>query len=261
MLDLLLRGSPLQPPVRMESLKRASFSEDTLRELHSLANQLMNEEWEHFRIHAFSNDVVHLFRRLDTGEPIGFQFWKTAPFGLPRSRAIIGGKLRILPAFRNRGLHLFSGLTFYLQNRLRKPWLRYYRLSIASLFGFVSITEALAEYHLFDPRKRHGLEGLIHDGFATLARESHFQLDEETGLFFVDIRMTKQTLERYPQRYFDRPAARRYAEANPDYRTNGCYLGFWFTFSPKNLLALVRTLWRKRTAPKPPLTPPAAPTG
>jgi hypothetical protein len=36
-----------------------------------------------------------------------------------------------------------------------------------------------------------------------------------------------------------------YASANPGFRTNGCYLGFWFTFTPANLLALTRAIRRK----------------
>jgi hypothetical protein len=205
----------------------------------------MAEDLEHFRVHALSNALVHVFRRADTGSIIGFQFWKTAPIGLPRGRIILGGKLRILPEFRNRGLHLLSGLTFFLQEKLRHPRSRHYRLSIASLFGFVSITEALERYHLFDPRQRTGEEGAIREAFLSLAEESHFRVDEERGLFFVDIRMTPETLRRYPAEYFDRPAARAYATVNPEFRTNGCYVGFWFRFTPDNLASLTSATLRK----------------
>jgi len=243
--DILLRLSPLHPRVRLEAVHREDYTEATLAELHALATRLMAEDLEHFRVHAHANDLVHVFRRVDTGEVVGFQFWRTAPLGLPRSRVILGGKLRILPEFRNRGLHLLSGLVFFLENKLRHPRSRFYRLSIAGPFGFVSITEALAHYALFDPRKREGEEGAIREAFIALARESHFELDEERGLFFVDIFMTPETLNRYSPAYFERPAARVYASVNPEFRTNGCYVGFWFRFTPANLLALTRTLRRK----------------
>lgn len=249
MLDLLLRLSPREPAVRMESVRREDFTEATLVDLHAMANRLMAEELAHFRVHAQANECVHIFRRRDTGAIVGFQFWRTAPMGLPRGRVILGGKLRILPEFRNRGLHLVSGLAFYLQNALRRPWLHHYRLSIASLFGFVSLTEALAEYRLFDPRQRDGEAGAVREAFTSLARESHFRVDEETGLFFVDIFMTPETLGRYPPSYFERPAARIYAQANPGFRTNGCYLGFWFRFTPANLRALTRAIRRKLLRP------------
>jgi hypothetical protein len=34
--------------------------------------------------------------------------------------------------------------------------------------------------------------------------------------------------------------------AQPAYRTNGCYLGFWFRFTPRNVAAPARAVARKR---------------
>jgi hypothetical protein len=192
--DLLFRVSALRPRVRLETLRRKDFTDATLRELHALASRLMAEDLEHFRVHAQTNDLVHVFRRTDSGEVVGFQFWRMAPIGLPRGRVILGGKLRILPEFRGRGLHLLSGLVVYLQDKLRHPGSRYYRLSIASLFGFVSITEALAHYELFDPKRRGGEAEALREVFLGLAHESHFDVDEERGLFRVNIFMTPETL-------------------------------------------------------------------
>jgi hypothetical protein len=240
MLSHLLRLSRHTPAVRMETVPREAFSPEFLRELHALANGLMTEDAEHFRVHALSNELVHVFRRQDTGAVVGFQFWKAGPMGLPRARAIIGGKLRIQPAFRQRGLHLLSGLTFFFQDKLQHPLSRHYRLSIASPFGFVSITEALAHYHPFQPRPRTREEQALRDAFLALARESHFRVDEESGVFFVGIFMTPETLGRYPPAYFERPSARAYAAINPDFRTNGSYVGFWFRFTPDNLASLIR---------------------
>src|SRR5262249_61748474 len=119
--------------------------------LHALANRLLAEDFEHFCVHARTNDVVHIYERADTGAPVGFQFWRTADMELPGCRAVFGGKLRVEPAFRRRGLHLRSGLRFYLETQLRYPRTRFYRLSLASMFGFVSITSALAGYRLVGP--------------------------------------------------------------------------------------------------------------
>jgi hypothetical protein len=244
-IDLLLRSSGIHPPIRMRTIRRERLTDADLRGLHAMASRLMAEDLDHFRVHAAANDLVHVFERADTGEVAGFQFWRTAPIALPKSRVILGGKLRIRPELRNRGLHLLSGLVFYLQNLLRDPGTRYYRLSIASLFGFVSITEALAGYRLFDPRERSGEAGAIRDVFVARAEESHFRLDEETGLFFVDIFMTPETLDRYPPLYFQKVAARVYAAVNPGFRTNGCYVGFWFRLTPSNLLSTARAIRRK----------------
>ncbi|WP_224365257.1 hypothetical protein [Hyalangium versicolor] len=245
MLEFLLHFSSIRPPIRMERILREHFTEGLLGELHALSNRLMAEDLEHFRVHAQANDLVYVFRRTDTGAIVGFQFWRTAPMKLPRSRIILGGKLRILPEFRRHGLHLLAGLDFFLVNALLHPLTRHYRLSIPSIFGFVSITEALAHYELFDP-KALGEEGqAIRDAFQMLAEQSHFRMDPETGLFFVDIYMTPETLSRYPPAFFEKPGARRYASVNPDYRTNGSYVGMWFRFTPANLLSVTRTVARR----------------
>src|SRR5262245_56800493 len=138
-------------PTRARSVPRRRFTPALLDSLHALANRLMAEDAVHFRVHAETSDVVHVYERTDTGAPVGFQFWRTAAMELPGCRALIGGKLRVDPAFRGRALHLRSGLRFYVESQLCHPRTRFYRLSLASLFGFVSITSALADYRLFDP--------------------------------------------------------------------------------------------------------------
>lgn len=244
-IDLLLRAARGRSGVRMEILWRQDFTDERIAELHAMACRLMAEDLAHFRVHAETNDVVYIFRRVDTGELVGFQFWRTAPMSLPGCRAILGGKLRMLPEFRGRGLHLLSGLLFFLQNKARHPLTRYYRLSIASLFGFVSITEALRHYRVLDPHDQSPEGRAVMAAFAERAAESHYRVDPESGLIFVNIFMTPETLAGFGPSYFDRPAARRYAEINPGYRSNGCNVGFWFRFTPANLLSLTRAIGRK----------------
>jgi hypothetical protein len=231
---------------RARSVPRRAFTPALIASLHGLANRLLSEDAAHFAVHAETNDVVHVYERVDTGEPVGFQFWRTAELALPGCRALIGGKLRIDPAFRRRALHLRSGLRFYLERQLRHPRTRFYRLSLASMFGFVSITSALARYHRFDPSAEDPEGQAIRGAFQRLADQSHYALDPITGLFSVGIHMTPQTLARYPASYFDRPEARAYAAANPAWRSNASYLGFWFRFTPANLASLARTIVRKR---------------
>jgi len=165
---------------------------------------------------------------------------------LPGCRALIGGKLRVDPEFRGRALHLRSGLRFYLESQLRHPRTRFYRLSLASLFGFVSITSALADYRLFDAAAPDPERRAIRRAFEQLAAQSHYRLDEATSLISVGIRVTEQTLAQYPASYYGRPEAQTYARVNPAWRDNGCNVGFWFRFSPANLWKLTRTIARKR---------------
>lgn len=232
--------------LRARSVSRQGFDDALMRRLHEFSNRLLAEEFSHFHVHAVTNDVVHIFEREDTGAIVGFQFWRTSQIDWPRARTIIGGKVRIEPAFRNRGLHLASGLRFYLDCKLRSPMTRFYRLSIASLFGFVSITSALAEYQILDPRAADPEGRAVHGAFRKLAEENHYTLDEETGLPFVNIRPTPEVLAQFAPAYFERPEARIYARTNPGWHDNGNYVAFWFRFTRRNLMKLSRTIWRKR---------------
>jgi hypothetical protein len=231
--------------VRLRTIVRGDLTDEVLDELYRLANRLMVEEADHFRVHAMANDLVHVFECAKSGEVVGFQFWKTVPLDRPRARAIVGGKLRVLPEFRGQATHLVSGLRFFLRNRLRHPVTRYYRLSMASIFGFVSLTEALAEYRLFDPHADDPEGRMLAAAFARIAREDDFRLRDD-GLFDVGIFISPETLAAYSESYFERPAALRYAEANPAFRSNGCYVGFWFRFTPGNVLRMIRAIARKR---------------
>lgn len=235
------------PRDRIRVIPRRAFTDQLLAELHAFSQRILPEELAHFRVHAETNEVVHVFER--GGAMVGYQFWRTAPMDLPGARVILGGKLRVLPEHRGRALHLRSGLRFFLGCKLRHPRTRYYRLAVASLFGFVSITSALAEYRILDPRPTSGdAEGeAIRAAFARLAAESDFRLDPETGLIFVDIGIAPETLTQFPAGYLDRPEARAYVQVNPGWRENRSDVAFWFRFTPRNLLALVRKIRRSRS--------------
>jgi len=89
-------GVPMQKiAVRTRSIPRRSFTPELLRSLHALADRMISEDVEHFRIHAETSEVVHVYERADTGAAVGFQFWRTAAMDLRDCRVLIGGKLRI----------------------------------------------------------------------------------------------------------------------------------------------------------------------
>lgn len=239
------------PRDRIHAIPCRAFTDELMARLHELSNRILPEDAAHFRVHADTNEVVHIFEH--GGAIVGYQFWRTAPFDLPGARVILGGKLRVLPEHRRRALHLRSGLRFFLACKLRHPLTRYYRLAVASLFGFVSITSALAEYRIFDPRPRPGdAEGeALRAAFARIAAENDFRIDPETGLMFVDIGIAPETLAQYPEGYLDRPEARVYTRVNPGWRDNRCDVAFWFRFTPRNLLSLVRKIRRARRRASP----------
>jgi hypothetical protein len=208
---------------------RADFDDATLRPLYVLSNALMAESYEHFAHHARTNDELYVFRR--TGELVGFQLWRA--FGDHAQRYVLGGKLRIDPSARRHGLHLTAGLEVLAAQRREFPSARITRLSIASLFGFVSIARRLAHFAFVDGSGEHA--GVI----ARCAAESHYAFDPASGRVEVGIRMTAAQLEAYPAAYFEGELARAYIARNPGYRDNGCYLAFAFEVDDANLAALV----------------------
>jgi hypothetical protein len=220
----------------LEVHPREVWTPALLDELHTLAVTMSAEPRAHFERHAHTNDCVHLFR--EQGAVVGFQFWKALT--VPEARLVVGGKLRIAPAYRRRALHLRSGLAFYREQLQAHATV--YRLSMASLFGFASITRALAHYAIVrapsSPRWQC-------DAIEQLASESGFAYDRATGLVRVGIQITPQQLAAYPESFYASPQVRAYVEHNPGYRDNGTYLAFGFALAAENLRVLERAVERK----------------
>ncbi len=107
------------PRDRIRVIPRRAFTDELIARLHQFSNPLLPEDAAHFRVHANTNEVVHIFEHGDA--IVGYQFWRTAPLDLSGARVILGGKLRVLPEHRRRALHLRSGLRFFLGCKLRHP--------------------------------------------------------------------------------------------------------------------------------------------
>ena len=232
--------------VGIEVLARADFTPALLDELHALAVAMAAEDREHFAVHANTNDAVHLFRERESGELAGFQFWRSFEGPDPARRLVLGGKLRILPSYRRRGLHLVSALTFFEQVASAHPSVRLHRVSIASLFGFVSIAGALAEHRFVaDDGTLPDADLWLCDVVAKEAARSGYRFDACSGLVDVQIRLTPTQLDSYPAEFYERPLARAYRARNPDFRDNGCYLAFTSEVSPENLSAMRAAIARR----------------
>jgi hypothetical protein len=221
---------------RLERLERSTFDDLTLTPLYELANTLMRESYAHFALHARTNDELYVFRRKRTNELVGFQFWRVIPGRSATERFVLGGKLRVRAEARRHGLHLAAGLLVLLEQAHRFPSAQISRLSIASLFGFVSITRRLSHYAFVDAAA--SPEWI--DAIDQVARDSHYRFDARSGQVEVGIHMTPAQLEGYPAAFFDSAAARAYIARNPDFRSNGRYLAFGFTLDRQNLTALAR---------------------
>jgi hypothetical protein len=65
-------------------------------------------------------------------------------------------------------------------------------------------------------------------------------------LIAVGSRATAATLAQDPASYDERPEAQLHARVNPGWRDSGRNVGFWFRFTPANLIRRVRTIGAKR---------------
>jgi hypothetical protein len=222
--------------VALDIVQRNEFDEALLRRLYELSNTLMAEPFEHFSWHAGTNDELHVFRRRDSGEVMGFQFWRTLPGISENHRVVLGGKLRVRPEARRRGLHLASGFAVLSEQRRRFPEAAITRLGIASMFGFVSIARRVAHHDFVTAQTHPELVPIVE----AVTSASHYTFDAQTGQVEVGIFITPQQLAGYPEAFFQSPLARAYAERNPEYRSNGRYLAFAFEVDEANVGALAR---------------------
>ncbi len=235
-LDQLLEAAP-GGGFTLDRSTRENFDDDLLRQLHALANELMAESFEHFLVHAHTNDELHVFRRRGTGDLVGFQFWRAVAGVGENERVVFGGKLRVQPRARRVGLHIISGYRVLLDQARAFPNHRIIRLGVASLFGFVSITRRLAHYAFVDAA---GPYREFLPLVEQLTGVSNFEFDPTTGQTYVGIQVTHKQLEGYPEAYFERPEAQAYLKRNPEFRTNGCFLVFAFEFDEANRRALAQ---------------------
>jgi len=222
--------------IQLEISSVAHLRPAELDELHGLANTLMAESASHFEQHARSNDVVHCFRD-HHGELLGFQFWRSGdvPNAATPTRFVLGGKLRIVPAARRRGLHLVAGLQVLRDEQAAFPHHALVRLANVSVFGFVTMARRLAHYFWLDAAcDRPELVALT----TQLCKQSNFVFDPAHGLVQVGIVMQPATIAAYPASFWDLPQARAYVARNPAFATNGTYLTMAFDVDELNLRAL-----------------------
>lgn len=231
--------------VRIVRVAREAWTPELLCSLYALAITMSAEDYENFERHAQTNDCVHLFRLTSTDALVGFQFWWNGAVHERDQHLVIGGKLRILPAYRRRALHLRSALATYTDVLQAFPGRTVHRMSFASLFGFVSIARAVQDHHFIATDTLPPHAQWLCTAATEHAVDSGYRFDASTGLVHVNIRPTPEQLAGYPASFFESPLARLYRERNRDYRENGCYLAFGFPLSAANLHVIDRAIREK----------------
>jgi len=231
--------------VQLEVAPRSSWTPALFDELYALATSMSAEDRANFEHHAWTNDCVHLFRVADSGALAGFQFWCCSPGRQGMQPVILGGKLRVLPEYRRRALHLRSALTYYSHVVRSRPAERFERVSLASLFGFVAIASALRDQRFLAEDTLAEDERWLCDVVQELAAVSGYRYERASGVVHVNIRPTAAQLAGYPATFYESPLALAYRARNPGFRDNGCYLAFGFPLSLPNLQAIDAAITRK----------------
>lgn len=238
-------GAAQDPALRIEVFERERWTPALFDELYALATSMSAETRANFDNHAGTNDSVHLFRAQPSGTLAGFQFWSSGAYGQAGRRVIIGGKLRVLPQFRRRALHLRSALAYYTEVLRAHPADAIERVSLASLFGFVAIAGAVHDYRFIAEDTLAPEERWLCDVVEERAAHSGYRYERRTGVVHVAIKPTSAQLDAYPTAFYETPLARAYRARNPEFRSNGCYLAFGFGLSLANLKAIDMAIARR----------------
>jgi hypothetical protein len=225
--------------VQVETVPTPLFDSCLYEELHALAQPLVHEDFDHFLRHCETNDLCHVFRDPACGAILGFQFWRLKQTTNPAVKLIWGGKLRIHPSIRGRGLHLLSNLMSF--EHFNNPSVRFYRLGLVNILAFNSITAGLAQYDVFPFSKLIDADLFVprlHD----FCDENGFHFDEGTGAVDVGHTFSEDTLSRTAgtDGFWQRPKVKEFIELNPRWQDRDVFVGWeWNTANFRAMRGLI----------------------
>jgi len=167
---------------------------------------------------------------------VGISMWRTKPTASPRVKAIVQGKLRIQQQYRRLGLHIRACLLYYARVQWREPCVRFYFVSVASLFNYVSVRKQISHCKIWNGNNGGAqLDPMLH----AILKEDRFEVDAK-GAINVQVHIRDETIAEFPSTYYDSPEAREYIARNPQWR-HGFDLAYFYPFDVRNVGAsLVR---------------------
>jgi len=221
----------------------ASLDASQTQRIYEFCNSLMEESFESFHRHVSLHDVVYLFYKKETRELIGVSYWRHKDTQHPHIKVIIQGKLRIHKDYRRRGLHNRAGLYYYLRCQIRAPFIRFFFVSIASIFNYVSMRKTVGEYYILNdvcspstPRNVSFLYPVLHG----MMKEDNFKFDEETKAIYVHVTIREDVMNEFPPSYYQLPEAQEYMQVNPKFKA-AHDIAYAYPFTLANVLFI---LWR-----------------
>lgn len=228
---------PSKSSPTLETIVQAHYSDDLFERLYKVAcDSGIREHYDHFSRHCITNDFVHLFR--DPQENLlGFQFWKSPPpeHAASSVRIILGGKLRLLPDARRRGLHLYSNLcAFKYFASVNTTGCTFHRVGLVNIFGFNSLVVPGLEYDTFPfSATSSDARDVILPAITELSDAGAFTIDERTGVVDVGQTFSDAAIAPPGSPFWDRPAVRKFLELNPRWQDRDIFLSW--PWNPQNL--------------------------
>jgi len=221
----------------------SSLSHDESQRIYEFCNSLMAESFESFHCHVSLHDVVYLFRKKDTNELVGVSYWRNRTTQNPHIKVILQGKLRIHKDYRRLGLHNRAGLYYYIRCQIRAPFTRFYFMSIASIFNFVSMRKTVGEYYILNgdhPPSTPCSVFLLYPILQAMMKEDSFEFDEETKAIFVHVTIREEVMNEFPASYYLLPEAQEYIRVNPKFK-EAHDIAYAYPFTFWNVMYI---LWR-----------------
>eukprot|EP01111_Echinosteliopsis_oligospora_P014316 TRINITY_DN5369_c0_g1_i2.p1 TRINITY_DN5369_c0_g1~~TRINITY_DN5369_c0_g1_i2.p1 ORF type:complete len:209 (-),score=30.16 TRINITY_DN5369_c0_g1_i2:6-632(-) len=181
------------------------------------------------------------FKKKNTKELVGVSYWRTKTTTNTRVRIIAQGKLRIHKDYRRLGLHTQAGFFYYIRSQLRHPLTRFYFLTIASLFNFVSMRKTVGEYYILNkdhtPATARSLAP-VYSILDDLIEEDKFTIDPETKAINVYVTIRESVIAEFPESYFSQNEVQEYIKINPKWR-QAHDIAYCYPFSFRNVLYLL----------------------
>ena len=222
--------APKLTPVTLSCIHNNDFNQQLFDQLYPLSKSIVEEDFDHWKTHAITNQWVHVFKHQSTQEILGFQFWRMLQTQNKNHIILFGGKLRYQECIRKRKLNIFSNLQMHQQllksnmtdnnndnntnTNNNTQSITIYRAALPNIFGFVSLRESIAHYDTFPFRNNSNLSKYVAPIIEEFVIENNFEIDKETG--FVDVKQGVAC--ELSQNFSKRDATQEYITMNPKWK-------------------------------------------
>eukprot|EP01126_Amoeba_proteus_P010033 TRINITY_DN13881_c0_g1_i1.p2 TRINITY_DN13881_c0_g1~~TRINITY_DN13881_c0_g1_i1.p2 ORF type:complete len:274 (-),score=38.52 TRINITY_DN13881_c0_g1_i1:997-1818(-) len=217
------------------------FEDSLIKELFNFSVKLTGEREVAFIEHCATVKHIHVFKRCSDEIICGFQMWCES-LTKGNYSVIRGGKLRFSPEVSGMALPQISGLVF-LCNEMQgeKCKTRFFRVSIASVFGFNALHSQLSSSFIISQSHLGGrcdfdlkLKNFLFECTRDFATHNGFIYDEYYGLVDVGFKLLPSVLARADSEFLQRPSVRLYSSLVPDWKNDSKFIAWGWEMNEAN---------------------------